>query len=43
MAAPVAYESSWARCQVGAAAVANITATAILDPSHICDLLHSLQ
>ena len=38
MATPEAYGSSQARGQIGAAAVAYATATAILDPSHICDL-----
>ena len=43
MATPEAYGSSQARGQIGAAAVAYATATAILDPSHICDLWHSLR
>ena len=37
-AASVAYGSSWARGRIRAAAEACITATAILDLSHICDL-----
>ena len=41
MAAPVAYGRSQPGGQIGAAAVAYATATP--DPSHICDLCHSLQ
>jgi len=37
----VAYISSQARGPIAAAAVAYTTATAILDPSCICDLHHS--
>ena len=43
MAIPVAYESSWARDWIGAAAEAYTTAMATPDPSHIWDLCHSLQ
>ena len=43
MAAPVAYGSSRARGQIGAAAEACATATAIPDPSPTCDLRHSLR
>ena len=43
MATPVAYGNSWARGQIGATAEAYATATATLDPSHICDLHRSLQ
>ena len=42
-AAPAAYGSSQAGSPTGAAAEASATATAILDPSHICNLHHSLQ
>ena len=42
MSAPVAYGNSWARGQIRAAAEANATATAMLDPSCICDLPCSL-
>ena len=42
MAAPVAYGSSWARDQIGAAAGANTTAKAMPDPSCICNLHYSL-
>ena len=42
MAAPVAYRSSRARGQIGAAAGAFATAMATLDPHHICELCHSL-
>ena len=37
-AALAAYVSSWARGQIGAAAVAYATATAKPDLSHICDV-----
>ena len=36
-----AYGSSWVRGQIRAAAEDYATATAILDPSHICSLNHS--
>ena len=39
---PVAYGSSQARGQVGAAATAYVTATTISDPSHIFDVLLQL-
>ena len=42
MATPTAYGSSQARGQIGAAVEANTTATAIQDPSRICDLYCSL-
>ena len=41
-ATPVAYGSSQARGQIGAAAEAYVTVTATLDPSCICNLHHSL-
>ena len=40
---PAAYGHSWARDQIGAATAGLCTATAMPDPSHICDLHHSLQ
>ena len=40
-ASPVAYRSSQARDQTGAAAATYTTVTATLDLSHICDLHHS--
>ena len=43
MATPVAYGSSQARDRFGAAAVVCATATATLDPSHICDLRCSFR
>ena len=43
MAAPVAYGNSQAWGQIAAAAVTYTTAMATPDPSHICDLCHSLQ
>ena len=43
MAAPVAYGSSQARGQIGPTAVAYTAATPTPDPSHICDLNHSLR
>ena len=43
MAARVAYGSSHARGRIRAASGAYTTATATMDPSHICDLCHSLQ
>ena len=42
MATPVAYRSSQARGQIEAAAEGYTTATATLDPSHICNLRQSL-
>ena len=41
--APGAYEVSLARRRMGAATGPDTTATANLDPSHICDLPHSLR
>ena len=38
-----AYGSSQARGQIGTAAETYATATAMLDPCHICDLNHSLR
>ena len=40
---PVAYRSSQAKGQIGAAAEAYTTATEVQDPSHICDLCQSFQ
>ena len=40
-AAPVAYGSSQAKGQIGAAAAGYTTATAMPDPSHFCNLHHS--
>ena len=42
LAVPVAYGRSWARGQIGAAAVAYATAKATSDPSRFQDLCHSL-
>ena len=42
-AAPVAYRSSWARGQIGAAAASLATGTAIWYPSCVYDLCHSLK
>ena len=42
-AEPVAYGNSWARGWIGAAVKAYTTATAMPDPSPICDLCCSLQ
>ena len=42
MAALVAYGNSQARSRIGAAAEAYATATAMPDPSRICDLHRSL-
>ena len=42
-ATPVAYASSWARGGIRGAATAYATATAMLDPSSICDLRHSMR
>uniref|UniRef100_A0A8D1KNP4 5-formyltetrahydrofolate cyclo-ligase n=1 Tax=Sus scrofa TaxID=9823 RepID=A0A8D1KNP4_PIG len=42
-AASVAYGSSWVRGRIGLQLPAYITATAVWDPSSICDLHHSLQ
>ena len=42
-ATPAAYGSSWVKCQIGAVAGAYATATAMPDPSCICDLCCSLQ
>ena len=42
MATPAAYESSWARAGIGAAAKAYTMATATLDLSRICDLSQSV-
>ena len=38
MSTPVAYGSSWARGQIRATTEAYTTATAMPDPSHICNL-----
>ena len=43
MAVHTVYGSSWSGGQIGAAAEAYPTAKATPDPSHICDLLQSLQ
>ena len=43
MAAPMAYGSSLARGRIRGAAEAYTTARAILDPSHISYICHSLQ
>ena len=42
-ASPAAYGSSQTRGQIGAAAEDYVTATAMLDLSHICDLQHLWQ
>ena len=42
-AVPAAYGSYWSRGQIRAAAEAYTTATAVLDPSCICDPCHSSQ
>ena len=42
-AAPVAHGSSQARGQIGAAPGSLSTATAMRDPSHVCNLYHSSQ
>ena len=42
MVAPVAYRASQARGRIGAAAEAYATATVTMDPSHVCNLHHSL-
>ena len=43
VATPQAYGNSRARGHLGAAAEAYTTATAAQDPSHICNLCHSLR
>ena len=43
IAAPAAYESSWARGWISAAAEGYTTAMATQDPSCICDLHNSLE
>ena len=40
-AAPAAFGDSQAKGQIGAVAAGLATATAVQDPSHVCDLHHS--